>query len=310
MGAAQLNAILNDTVDRHYCRPAVMCGHHETDFERFDESVQWLSDDLAARGVQSRQRVGICLDGGWEFLLAFHALVRLDTVVVPIDPFDEASAVAAGDLDLHFIVSHRGEDCLLEETVEAMCGNEACPMFDVSDEFTLVAVSEQSPLRIEAGLLLDDVVGYRFWPAAEVADRIDGLREDLDLDTGACAAICGPFSCPSVVFLVLACAASGSCVQVVPSFGDSGTAWDEMAAGEASVVFAPPLLMHDFVRVADSAAWGSSRPRMVLPDGEVLPEVILRRRGLRRQPHTDRPVYEFGWTNGYVRRSAQLRPVS
>jgi non-ribosomal peptide synthetase component F len=307
MGAAQLNTILDDTVDRHFCRPAVVCGDHETDFERFEESVQWLSDDLAARGVQSRQRVGICLDGGWEFLLAFHALVRMDTVVVPIDPFDEASAVAAGDLDLHFIVSHRGEDCLLEETVEAMSGGEPCPMFDVAGEFTLVAVSEQSPLHIEAGLLLNNL-GYRFFPADEVAGRVDGLQRNLELDSTVSAAICGPWSSPSAVLLVLACAASGSCVHVVPTFGDSGTVWEQVAARDVSVLFAPPLLMYDLVRVADSATWAPRRPRMVLPDGEVLPEVVLRRRGLTRQSPADPPVYEFTWDDNYA--PTQLRPVS
>lgn len=307
MGAAQLNTILDDIVDRHYCRPAVVCGDHETDFERFDESVQWLSDDLAARGVQPRQRVGICLDGGWEFLLAFHALVRLDTVVVPIDPFDEAAAAAAGALDLHFMISHRGEDCLLEETVEVICGDEVCPMYDVANEFTLVAVSMQAPLHSGCGLILNDL-GYRFWPAREVADHLDGLRGELDLDSDARAVICGPWSCPSAVLLVLACAASGSCVQVVPAFQDSETAWEEMAAGDVSVVFAPPLLMHDLVRVANQGSWGSSRVRMVLPDGEVLPEVVLRRRGLTRQNLADPPVYEFEWNSEYAR--AQLRPVS
>ncbi|WP_207836804.1 AMP-binding protein [Williamsia soli] len=307
MGAAQLNTILDDAVDRHYCRPAVVCGDHETDFERFDEAVQWLSDDLAARGVQPRQRVGICIHGGWEFLLAFHALVRLGTVVVPIDPFDETAAIAAGDLDLHFLVSHHGDDCLLEETVEVICGDNVCPMFDVAEEFTLIVVAAQSELHVEAGLFLNDL-GYRFWPDDEVADRISGLQANLDLNSGARAAICGPWSSPSAVLLVLACAASASCVHTVPPFGDSGLVWGEMAAGDVSVLFAPPLLMHDLVRVADSATWAASRPRMVLPDGEVLPEVVLRRRGLTRQTPADPPVYEFMWDDGYA--PAQLRPVS
>ncbi|MBA4021937.1 MAG: hypothetical protein C0482_06190 [Gordonia sp.] len=307
MGAAQLNTILDDAVDRHYHRPAVVSGDHETDFERFDESVQWLSDDLAARGVAPRQRVGICIHGGWEFLLAFHALVRLDTVVVPIDPFDETAATAAGDLDLHFLVSHRGEDCFLEETVEVLCGDDGCPMYDVAEEFTLIVVAAQSQLHVESGLFLNDL-GYRFWPVAEVADHIGGLQENLDLHSGARAAICGPWSSPSAVLLVLACAASASCVHVVPPFDDSGTVWGEMAAGDVSVLFAPPLLMHDLVRVADSATWASSRPRIVLPDGEVLPEVVLRRRGLTRQTPADPPVYEFVWDDSYA--PAQLRPVS
>jgi hypothetical protein len=307
MGAAQLNTMLDDTVDRHYCRPAVVCGDHETDFERFDESVQWLCDDLAARGVQSHQRVGICLHGGWEFLLAFHALLRLGSVAVPIDPFDEAAAFAAGDLDLHYLISHCAADCFLEETVEVICGDRVCPMFDVAEEFTLIAVSAQSPLHVESGLFLNDL-GYRFWPAGVVADRVGGLQQNLDLDASACAAVCGPWSSPSAVLLVLACAASGSCVQVVPVFGDSAMVWDELISGDISVVFAPPLLMHDLLRVADSGAWASGRPRMVLPDGEVLPEVVLRRRGLTRQTPADPPVYEFAWDDDYA--PAQLRPVS
>lgn len=293
MVAAQLNTILNDTVDRHYCRPAVVCGEHETDFERFEESVEWLSAELTARGVRPRQRVGLCLGGGWEFMLTFHALVRLDTVVVPVDPFDESSINAAGDLDLHFIVSHRSADMLLEEMLQSICGDEMRPMFDVAEEFTLVAVSVGAPRHHEGGFILNDL-GFQFWTSSEVADRIGHLQGNLELNSEARAVICGPWSSPSAVLLVLACAASGSCVHVVSDVDCSADVWETVSAGEVSVVFAQPMLMHDLVRVADHSAWGSIRPRMVLPDGEVLPEVVLRRRGLTRQALQDPPIYEFG----------------
>lgn len=309
MGAAQLNAMLDESVDRYSCRPAVMCGDHETDFERFDESVEWLIGDLCARGVQRRQRIGLCISGGWEFLLAFHALVRLDTVVVPVDPFDEASLGAAGELDLHFILSHRTDELFLEETVELICGEEMRPTSYVAEEFTLVAVSEQAPLHGEAGLLLSDI-DFRFWTQCEVVDRIGDLRSELDLNPDARALICGPWSCASAVLLVLACAAAGSCVEV-PADRGSGTGPGGVATEDVSVVFAPPMLMHDLVRLADPAAGALNHPRMMLPDGEVLPEVVLRRRGLKRQTLNDPPVYEFASTRpARAFGPAELRPVS
>lgn len=316
MGAAQLNTFLDNTVDRHFGRPAVACGEQETDFERFDESVQWLGEDLASRGISARQRVGVCVGGGWEFLLAFHALVRLNAVVVPVDLYDETSVTAAAGLDLHFVLTHCAEDFLLEENVGLMCGDRIPPTFDVAEEFRLIAISPRSPLQAEGGLILNDL-GFRFWGNGEVAERIGGLQTDLDLDEDARAVVCGPWSCPSAVMLVLACAASGSCVHVVDHVHDSVTVHDALGEGDVSVVFAPPLVMHDLMRAADPWTWGPRRPRMVLPDGEVLPEVLLRRRGLTRQTCDDPPVYRFGLADrrpvvhaGYGRRSAELRPVS
>lgn len=293
MVAAQLDTILDDTVDHHYCRPAVMCGDHETDFERLDESVEWLGAELVDRGVQPRQRIGVCVGGGWEFLLALHTLVRLGVVVVPVDPFDEISINAAADLDLHYVLSHRDADALLEETMVSIGGDDVRPVFDVADEFTLVALSPQAPLHIEGGLILNDL-GYRFLSSPEVADRMSELQNTLELDAEVRTVICGPWSSPSAVILMLACAASGACVHVVPDGDCSADVWEAVAEGGASLVFAQPMLMHDLVRVADLSEWGSIRPRMVLPDGEVLPEVVLRRRGLTRQALIDPPVYEFG----------------
>ena len=316
MGAALLNTFFDTTVDRHFGRPAVTSGEHEIDFERFDESVRWLGEDLAALGVGARQRVGVCMGGGWEFLLAFHALVRLNTVVVPIDPYDESSVAAAAELDLHFVLTHCAEDLLLEENVGFICGARIPPIFDVAEEFRLIAISPPSPLHTEGGLILNDL-GFRFWGIREITERIGSLQADLDLDEDARAVICGPWSCPSAVLLVLACGASGSCVQVVDQERDPLTVQDALGDGDVTVVFAPPLIMHDLMRVADPWTWGQRRPLMVLPDGEILPDVVLRRRGLTRQTCDDPPVYRFACADrrpavqsGFGRGSAELRPVS
>ncbi|HEY9315121.1 AMP-binding protein [Williamsia sp.] len=292
MGVFVLNEVLDDPVDRHSSRPAVACDGHETDFERFEESVEWLVGDLMAQGVQTRQRVGLCISGGLEFLLAFHALIRLDAVVVPMDPFDVTTLSSAKGLDLHHVVSHRGFDTLVEETVELVSGRRMCPMFDVAGEFTLIVVSENSPLQRSAGLILNDD-GYRFWSSSQVAEHVDGLRGRLDLDADARAVVCEPWSSPCAALLVLACAASGSCVQVIPESGGGATVLEAVAGDDVSVVFAGPALMHDVVRGANAAGSVAALPRMVLPYGEVLPAIVQRRAGLIRHTPDEPAVYEF-----------------
>lgn len=222
MGGLQLNAVLDDSVDRHSCCPAVACGDHETDFERFDESVDWLAGDLASRGVRPGQRIGLCVGGGWEFLLALHALVRLDAVVVPLDPCDEVGLCGARDLDLHAVVSHSAVDVLLEDITSLIGGGRRCPIYDVAEEFTLIVVSDSAPLEFRCGLILNDG-DYQFWDSPAIADRVGDLQGDLGLDAAARVAICGPWTCSSAVLLVLACAASGSCVHVVQHGGSEAT---------------------------------------------------------------------------------------
>jgi AMP-binding enzyme len=293
VGESQLNTMLDDAIERHYCRPAVVCDGHETDYERFAESVEWLAGDLDARGVQPGQRIGLCMTSGWEYLLALHALVRLDVVVVPIDPCDGPAQLSARALDLHYLVSHRATDALLEEIVVTICGDDVCPMFGVAEEFTLVVVSAGAPLHDEGGVIVNDS-GYQFCTSSEVVEKVRCLQVDLELDSDAGTVICGLWTCPSAVLLVLACAASGSRIHVVPDDSGSSSVWRAVAAGDVSVVFAQPMLMHELVRTADLLGRSVIRPRMVLPDGEELPEVILRRRRLTRKDVTDPPVYTFG----------------
>jgi acyl-coenzyme A synthetase/AMP-(fatty) acid ligase len=286
----QLNTVLNDAVDRHYCCPAVISGDHETDFERFEESVEWLAGDLVNRGVQPGQRIGLCMGGGMEFLLALHALVRLNAVVVPLDPYDEAGLLRARDLDLHAVFSHHGVDGLLEEITALIGGEKRCPIFDVAEEFTLIVVSGGAPLEFEGGLILNDGA-YQFWNSSAIADRVGDLQGNLELDSDARVVICGPWTCPSAVLLALACAASGSCVQVVRDSCSAGTVCEAVATGDVTVLFAQPMFMHDLIRTSDASGWNSNRPRIVLPDGESLPEVVRRRRRLARQTLCDPPVY-------------------
>lgn len=292
MVAWQLNTVLDDSVDRHYCCPAVICGDHETDFERFDESVEWLAGDLVARGVQPMQRIGLCMGGGVEFLLALHALVRLNVVVVPLDPCDEVGLVRARNLDLHAVVSHSAVDGLLEEIVGFVGGDGLCPIFDVAEEFTLIVVSAGAPLEFEGGLILNDGA-YQFWDSSAIADRVGDLQGNLELNSDARVVICGPWSCPSAVLLVLACAASGSCVRVVRDAHSPGTVCEAVDAGDVTVLFAQTLFMHDLIRTADASGWDSIHPRIVIPDGESLSEAVRRRRRLTRQTLCDPPVYSL-----------------
>jgi hypothetical protein len=292
MPAVQLNSMLDHAVDRHFDRPAVLCDDHETDYERFDESVEWVSGDLAARGVQARQRIGLCMSGGWDFLIALHALLRLDVVVVPVNPYDEAALRSCRELDMHYFVSHRDADPFLEEMVATICGEEIRPIFDMAEVFTLVLVSTGSPLHDEGGLLLYDN-GFRFSTASQVADRVATLQRNLELNAERCVVIHGSWSCPSAVLLVLASAASGSCVNVVPVAGRSVDVWAAASAGDTAVVFAQLMPMHEIVRIATTSGQGCFPPRMMLPDGEPLSEALIRRCGLTRHSPDDPPIYEF-----------------
>ncbi|HEY9313488.1 AMP-binding protein [Williamsia sp.] len=246
MSVFDLNAVLDEAVDRHPFRPAVSCDGFETDFERLDESVEWLREELVARGVQPRARIGVCITDGWEFVLAFHVLARLDAVMVPIDPFDDVSLRGAGELDLHHIIFHREQDAVLEEAVALISGEAFCPMFDVAEVFTLVVVSVDSPLHVEGGLFLNEL-GFRFRSSVEVGARTAALSVGLELGPESRVMVCGPWSCPCAVLLLLACATSGSCVQVIQEPRGYGGVLESVAVVVGGSGGAPQSLGRDAI---------------------------------------------------------------
>lgn len=267
---------------------AMVSGDEIVDFERLDECVDWLCGDLSACGVRAGQRVGLCIREGWHFVLALHALVRLDTVVVPLSSLDDEALAGARDLDLHFVVSHSVENDLVEDVAAQIGKADFSPMFSVADEFTLIAVGD-GPVGDGGGLMLGDADG-QVWEWPRCADAVTAVRDGLDLHSQGRVMVCGSCESTETVLLVLACATAGSCVHIGPAPADSSV-WSDPDHEEISVLCAPESWAFALIEQAPQRI--RRQLALTLASRDVLPEVIMRRYGLVRDTVANCAVYRF-----------------
>ncbi|WP_124707827.1 hypothetical protein [Gordonia insulae] len=184
------------------------------DFERFAESVEYLSADLQACGVASGCRIGLGVQSGWIFVLTWHALVAIDAVVVPVDLCDDASIDQARDLDLDFLLAHETHNDVLEDAIdEFVTGETAIPVFRVAEEFALVDVGA-GVARTRGGGLVADLASGRVETTDHLLREADRIGRRLGLWPGVCVQLGGPLNTRPTMLLIIACAARGACARV------------------------------------------------------------------------------------------------
>lgn len=216
-------SLLSDAQDCYGCSPAVAIDGDAVDFERFAECVEFLAYDLMACGVTRGRRIGLGIRSGWVFVLTWHALVAIDTVVVPVDLCDSSSIGRARELDLDFLLAHEDHNDILEDAIDGLIDDEtSIPVFRVADEFALVDVS--SPEPVSSGVVAPDADGCgglvsdldtgRVETTEHLLAEADRLGRRLDLWPGVSVQLGGALNTRRTMLLIIACAARGACACV------------------------------------------------------------------------------------------------
>ncbi|WP_439031200.1 AMP-binding protein [Gordonia terrae] len=212
-------SLLDEAQRTHGLRAAVHAGDAVIDFERFAESAGWMSGELRMCGLEPGIRVGLAIRTGWEFVLAWHSLVDLGAVVVPIDLSTSTVTEVIRDLEIGFLLAHADHGTTLEDIVEAVVPADAFyPFYDVADGFTLVDLGSRAHLAPVGGLVSDHSAG-------SVEPIADLLREARDIvragriRRGTRVPIRGTLDSRETMIVIMACAAAGACVCVDAPFG-------------------------------------------------------------------------------------------
>ncbi|MFW0796225.1 hypothetical protein AAFP30_20595 [Gordonia sp. CPCC 205515] len=212
MPVALTHSLLSDAQDSYGVLPAVTVDGDEIDFERFTECVEWLAADLRSLGVDTGARVGLGVQGGWALVLAWHALVAVDAIVIPLDLCDVEALRESGSLDVDFVLTHEALDDALEDVITVLADPiAATPVYRVADEFALVEINPLSNVRVGGGgLVADPRTGCveRTPRLLAEADRVGGR---LDLWPGARVHLQGALNTRPALLLIIACAARGAC---------------------------------------------------------------------------------------------------
>jgi hypothetical protein len=232
--------------------------------------------------------VGLYIRGGWEFVLVLHALVRLDAVVVLLDPFGDSTVPAARGASMDFLLSHRSEDDLLEDAVVAYAGDVDPPTYSVAEDFTLVVLADRAEAALSGGFVFLDVDEHVIgW--TEFAEHLVTIGRALDLQAGTQVLICGHTVSAEVVSVILASARAGSCLHLTSNPPDVDS-WVGVDGDMVSVVVAPgstacavldsaPIAVRDGLRLAVDKRQGLS-------------EAVLRRYGMVRKIAASTTIYE------------------
>ncbi|WP_169331500.1 hypothetical protein [Gordonia soli] len=189
-------------------------GDESVDFERFAESVAWLSADLRSCGLEPGQRIGLGVRTGWSFVLTLHALLALEVVIAPLDLCDDDAVARAGELDLDFLLAHDDHDDVLEDVVEEVADGAAVPIYRIADTFSLVDVGPGVEDGASGGGLINDLRSGRVEAVEEIIDEAARLGRRLGLWPGTRVELTGPLNERPAVLMVLACALTGACACV------------------------------------------------------------------------------------------------
>ncbi|AFR46968.1 hypothetical protein KTR9_0302 [Gordonia sp. KTR9] len=210
-------SLLSAAHDSHGALPAVHTGDAVIDYERFYESVEWMAEQLASCGVTPGSRVGLAIHTGWEFILAWHSLLEVDAVTVPI-VLDPRRAPAGSD-DIGFVFAHIDQCVEVEDLVEAVAHqSRSRAMYRVADDFVLAALGGPDPVRGEGGLLADLDAGS-LDTARQLVAEAEWVAEHDGLHRGARVGLEGDLGTRETMVRILACASAGACVAVDAPFG-------------------------------------------------------------------------------------------
>ncbi|MCT1352543.1 MULTISPECIES: AMP-binding protein [Gordonia] len=209
---------LSGAHDTHGSLPAVHTGDAVIDFERFYESVEWMAEQLVSCGVRAGSRVGLVIRTGWEFVLAWHSLLEVDAVTVPI--VLGPSCEPAHSCEIGFVLAHVDQCIEVEDLVEAAVPRKHCrQMYRVGDEFVLAALRTADMLRNEGGLVVDLGDGSQDATGQLIAEA-ERMVADVGLRRGEYVSFEGDLGTRDTMVRILACASAGACVAVDAPYGE------------------------------------------------------------------------------------------
>ncbi|WP_288813926.1 AMP-binding protein [uncultured Gordonia sp.] len=211
-------SLLSGAHDTHGSLPAVHTGDAVIDFERFYESVEWTAEQLVSCGVRAGSRVGLVIRTGWEFVLAWHSLLEVDAVTVPI--VLGPSSEPAHSCEIGFVLAHVDQCIEVEDLVEAAVPRKHCrQMYRVGDEFVLAALRTADMLRNEGGLVVDLGDGSQDATGQLIAEA-ERMVADVGLRRGEYVSFEGDLGTRDTMVRILACASAGACVAVDAPYGE------------------------------------------------------------------------------------------
>ena len=134
--------------------PAVTVGGRTSSYAELDARVERTAGRLAAAGVTPGDHVGLQVDGGLGFVTLVHATMRLNAVVVPLDPGlargELAARLGAADVTLLLADAERAPDAA---TVVASTPAE---LLSTAAAESVSALDEQPPGGFDAPTLRPD----------------------------------------------------------------------------------------------------------------------------------------------------------
>ncbi|MFW0788124.1 hypothetical protein [Gordonia sp. CPCC 205333] len=202
---------------------ALQIGDTAIDFERFAESVDCMCDELRACGVSRGSRVAVVMCDGLDAVLAWHALVCLGSVIVPVDLCDgrQVDAMSYGRVDC--VLAPAQFDEVLEDIAEYLGAHDSpCPLFCIGDEFTVLDVNGGAALRPTG----DVAVTANELRPGETAESLlaeaNAVAGSRDYRPGARIELDGDLTVRSRIVVTLASVASGACLHLAAASSSGG----------------------------------------------------------------------------------------
>lgn len=106
----QLEAFLEDSARRFPDKVALVCGNRRWTYAALEQSANRLAHGLLARGVARGDRVAICLENGFEAVVAVFAILKVGAVFLMVNPttkHDKLATVLNNSRAIALIVSGR-----------------------------------------------------------------------------------------------------------------------------------------------------------------------------------------------------------
>jgi acyl-CoA synthetase (AMP-forming)/AMP-acid ligase II len=129
----QIGDIVRRAARRYGAAPALVFGDRTLSFHDFDTATDRLGNALLASGLNPRDRVGVLLPNGIEYLLAVHALAKAGFVYFTLNVRDTAE-------DQQYRIGDAGARALLASDKSASSSVER--VFDLDD---IIAMSSSGP---------------------------------------------------------------------------------------------------------------------------------------------------------------------
>ncbi len=90
----QLESVLEESARSAPARTALVCGPSRWSYAELDAAADRIANALIALGVQSGDRVAVCLDNSFEAVVAFFAVLKAGAAFVMLNPTTKAEKLA------------------------------------------------------------------------------------------------------------------------------------------------------------------------------------------------------------------------